>query len=795
MDDQRTDNSVFERQLPLWISLVLLLLVLIVFWQATGHDFINYDDELYVTHNRQVQKGMTVEGIGWAFRTLDVANWHPATWLSHMLVCEFFGLNPFWHHLTNLLLHIASTLLLFRIFHRMTGEPIRSGFVAALFALHPLNVEPIVWIAERKGTLCTLFWMLSLLSYLRYLEKHKVGWYCLVILFFILGGMAKPMIVTLPFVLLLLDYWPLERFAASPSKGDQPGKEGLAKYGPVMEKIPLFFITFLIAVAGFVAQQRGGALSTIDVLPIGTRISNAVVSYVMYLWKAFCPHDLTVFYPHRTIPLWQVFASAAFLSVMSLGVVLARKRRPYLAVGWFWFLGTFVPVIQLVQVGRHFTADRYAYIPLIGIFIMIVWGLSDLLKTVPHGRKILTFSGMACVVVLAGLTWRQVGYWSDSETLFKHGLEVVSDNYVAHNGLARAYEAQGNSEKAIHHFEAALRICPGFTDGRYNYGRILAENGRKREAAKAYLAVLETDPDFVRAHVNLGNILAEDGRFDEAVAHYQKALALKEENVNAHFNLANTFFRAGRIDEAISEYQKALNLKSDDPDIHYNLGNAFMSKGIAEKAVHHYLRALRYRPGFVNARVNLGNALARSGKLREAVPHYKKVLEVQRDHAGAHYNLAGAYAALGHTDNAVTHYREALRLRPENARAQFQLGLTLSGSGRGSKAVEYYRNAVRMKPYFVEAHVALADELADQGRTSEAIDHYNEAMRINPAVKPTVYYNMACLYALENRVKESVDALRKAVENGFHDWNLLKTDKDLETIRDSEFYRELSSVH
>ncbi len=665
---------------------------------------------------------------------------------------------------------------------------------AALFALHPLNVEAVAWIAERKGVLCTFFWMLTLWSYLRYVERSKVGWYCLVVLFFILGGMAKPMIVTLPFVLLLLDYWPLERFKTSFSSARQTRKGTLSKFGPVTEKVPLFGIVIIIAIIGFVSQQKGGALTGIDTLPIGTRLSNAIVSYSIYLWKAVYPEGLTVFYPHRMIPAWQVFTSALFLSLVSLAVILLRKSRPYLAVGWFWYLGTFVPVIQLVQVGRHFTADRYAYIPLVGIFVMVVWGVSDLLNPLPHRKKILAFSGMTCLIVLGALAWRQAGYWSDSETLFEHGLHVVPNNYVAHNGLARALEAKGKTDEAIRHFETALRICPGYTDGRYNFARILAASGKKREASEQYRLVLKSDPDFAQAHVNLANILADEGHLNEAVKHYEKALTLNRENAKAHFNLANAFFRAGRIDDAIVQYGKALDIRPDDPGMHYNLGNAYMRNGNFDQAVYQYSEALRCQPDFVNARVNLGNALARNGNPRKAVVQYEKALTLAPDHAGAHYNLAGAFVALGETEKAIRHYNETVRLQPKDASARFQLGLILANSGRSSEAEMHFLNALQIRPDFVEARIALADALAVQGKTDEAVDEYNEAMKINPAVKGVVYYNLACLYALQHKVEESLECLRKAVENGFRDWNLLKRDKDLQNIRSADGYKRILSL-
>ena len=781
------------KQVHLFIVLALMLTTLAVYWQVMDYDFTNYDDELYVTQNRWVQAGMTLEGVAWAFRTLDVSNWHPATWLSHMVISEFFGLNPLWHHLANLALHLASILLLFHVFQKMTGDPWQSGFVAALFALHPLNVESVAWVAERKGVLCTFFWMLTLWSYLRYIERPRVGRYCWILLFFILGGMAKPMIVTLPFVLLLLDYWPLERFKTFKTNDGQVVKMGLLKYGPVKEKIPLFLIVAFIAVAGFVAQQSGGALSNLETLPLGTRVSNAVVSYVLYLWKAIWPSGLTVFYPHYSIPVWQLAVSSIFLLLVSLGVILARHGRPYLAVGWFWYLGTFVPVIQLVQVGRHFTADRYAYIPLVGIFVMAVWGISDLLKSFRGMKMVLAFSSMGCLIVLGVLTWRQAGYWSDSKRLFEHGLQVVSHNYVAHNGLARALEAEGKTDEAVRHFEEALRIRPGFTDGRYNLARILAAEGKQREAVQYYLEVLEDRPDYVRAHINLANILTEQGRLNEAMGHYNEALALKKESVNAHYNLANTLLRAGRTDEAIEHYLKALNIRPDAPDINYNLGNAFMMKGDTGKAIYYYSKSLRFRPDFVNARVNLGNAFAKTGKSKKAILQYRAALRLQKDHAGAHYNLASTLSIQGKTDEAITHYEEALRLRPEDAHAQFQLGAVLTNSGKDHEAMMHYLEALRIRPDFVEAHMALGDALATRGKTPEAVEHYREAMRINPAAKPLVYYNMACMYALENRVEESIECLRKAVKSGFYDWDHLKTDKDLENIRNSTLYVDFIS--
>ena len=787
------DNTILKRRLNLWIYLFLTVATFIVYWQVINHGFVNYDDESYVTRNTHVQAGLTLKGVIWSFRTLDVSNWHPLTWLSHMLVCELFGINPLWHHLTNLVLHLASVLLLFRVFLSMSGNPWQSGFVAALFALHPLNVEPVAWAAERKGILCTFFWMLTLWSYLRYLERPKIPNYLLILFFFVLGFMAKPMIVTLPFVLLLLDYWPLRRFqSGKPVDGRSSGAKS---FDPrlVWEKIPLLFLVVLMSIIGYFAQQSGGALSTMEALPFGIRISNALVSYVLYLWKMLWPSNLSVFYPHEAIPGWQAIGAGLFLAAVSLLVVAARKHRPYLAVGWFWYMGTFVPVIQIVQVGIHSMADRYAYIPLIGIFIMVAWGVPDLLARSLRAKRVLVSASVLCLILLAVITWKQLGHWANSMTLFQHSLRVVSNNYVGHNGLARVFEAQGKTAEAISHFEEALRIKPGFTHGRYNLARILAAQGKQDDAIRLYSEVLERRPGFVQARINLANILAEQGRLDEAIEHYNQALQVKGGNANAHYNLGNTLALAGKSEEAIKHYLGALRLDPDHANAHYNLGNALAEQGKAEDAIRHYSEALRVRPDFVEAMVNLGNALAKGGSTEAAITHYTEALRLRPDYVKAHWSLGFAFLEQGRRDEAVKHFQEVTRLMPDDPYAHYSLGNALSEDGKGEAAIRHYSEALRIKPDFAEAHMSLADALAEQGETVPAIEHYLESVRINPAVTPVAYYNMACIYALQNMVEQSIACLDKAIKSGFQDWHLVRTDQDLKNIRGTSSYKKLTS--
>ncbi|MBW1780111.1 MAG: tetratricopeptide repeat protein [Deltaproteobacteria bacterium] len=789
------DAKTPEKRLNLLICLFLVAGILAVYGQTAHHAFVNYDDELYVTRNESVQAGLTLKSMGWAFTTLDVSNWHPMTWFSHMLACQLFDLYPEGHHLFNLFLHLTSTLLLFHVFRKMTGSSWRSGFVAALFALHPLNVESVAWVSERKGVLCTFFWMLAMWSYIGYVERPKAYRYALIILFFVLGFMAKPMIVTLPFVFLLLDYWPLDRFRPAQHGIDDGSKPRSIDLRPMWEKIPLFVIVALMGVVGFLAQQKGGALSLFEVLPLRERLSNALVSYVLYLWKMIWPGCLAVFYPHRPIPAWQTIGACLFLAGISLLVTVQRKRRPYLTVGWFWYLGTFVPVIQLVQVGLHAMADRYTYIPLVGIFIMVAWGVSDALAKWRLRKPALVTAGLSSLLVLAAISWLQVRHWNDSMALFEHALRCVPNNYVAHNGLARALEVEGKTDEALGHFEEALRIKPSFVDARYNLARFLAAQGRVNKAVRQYAETLRRKPDFVEAHINLANILSENGKMKEAVFHYSEALRIRPGYARAHYNLGNALAKEGKTHEAIREYEEALRIKPDDANTHYNLGNVLSNVGKTEEAIGHYEKALRIRPDFVEARVNLGNTLAGEGRGREAVKQYTEVLRIRPEHAKAHLNLACTLSAQGRLSEALYHFSEALRIQPNDAYTHYQLGNALSKGEKTDEAIHQYGEALRIRPDFAEAHINMGAELAQQGRTDEALRHYHEAITINPGARAYAYYNMACLHAKQHQVDKSIEALKKATQSGFHDWDLIRTDKDLENIRGASDYKDLISDH
>jgi Flp pilus assembly protein TadD len=615
-----------SQPLRLLVYLFLIMLPLAVFWQVQNYDFVNYDDDQYVTENRQVQAGLTWKGVIWAFTTNHASNWHPLTWLSHMLDCQIYGLKPSGHHLTSILFHIVNTLLLFLLLERMTGAFWQSSLVAALFALHPLHVESVAWVAERKDVLSTFFWMLTMWAYVRYVESPGYTRYLLTLLCFALGLMAKPMLVTLPFVLVLIDYWPLGRFRLSGS-GDIINRETRRpqhSYSeksllPVLkEKVPFFALAVVSSVVTLFAQQRGGAIRSLEVLPFNIRVTNAVISYASYIGKMIWPHKLAVLYPlSQSVPISQVLGAGLFLLCVSVFVILARQRFPYLIVGWLWYLGTLVPVIGLVQVGVQSMADRYTYIPLIGLFIMIAWSVPELVKRWGHRRHMLAVLTGMLLTALVIRTWLQARHWKNSFSLFKHTVSITADNWVAHNNLGAALDQQGRRKEAISHYYEALRIKPHYVEAHNNLGLALANQGSIKEAIGHFSEALKIRSDYAKAHNNLGLALANQGRPLDALDHFSKALQIEPNMAEAHNNLAVALMRQGRIKEAISHFSRALKIKPSYANAHYNLGLALAEQGRVEEAIHHYSQALQIKPDFTSARKKLTHALQKADQAAE----------------------------------------------------------------------------------------------------------------------------------------------------------------------------------
>jgi tetratricopeptide (TPR) repeat protein len=612
----------------MWVYLFLILATGAVYWQVQSFNFVNFDDDQYISNNRHVQQGLTTESIAWAFTTSHAGNWHPVTWLSHILDCQLYGLDPGWHHVTSLLLHIANSFLVFLLFRRLwdhSPTAIRTrdnlwqcALVAALFALHPLHVESVAWVSERKDVLSTFFWLLTMWSYLRYIERPLAHRYAPVLLLFALGLMSKPMLVTLPFVLLLLDVHPLGRFRL--------------QQGPVrvvLEKLPLFVLSVVSSAVTLHVQKAGGAVTSLQTIPLADRIANAAVSYVSYMGKMLYPTDLSVLYPYPIgLPWWQTSGACLLLTAISLAAVRMMGSRPWFLLGWLWFLGTLIPVIGIVQVGQQSMADRYTYIPLLGLFIILAWAISEIFAQWRHRKIWLATTAAIGLALLAVTTWRQVGYWHNSVALFEHALAISPRNYVAHNNLGNALVGLGRSTDAIVHYRKALQSSPDFDKAYNNLGLALSNQGQLKEAVEHYLQALRIRPDFEEAHSNLGSALVRLNRTAEAVEHYRQALQTKPDYAEAHYNLANALRKQDDPTAAVEHYFEALRMGLDRAEVHNNLANALRSLNRSIEAIEHYSQALILAPNLAEVHTNLAIALEDQGHTEDAIQHYLQALEI-----------------------------------------------------------------------------------------------------------------------------------------------------------------------
>ncbi len=670
----------------LWIAVALAVVTLAVYSPVTSFQFVNYDDTDFVTGNPHVQVGLTVEGFKYAWGSEVARNWHPITILTHMLDCQLFGIKPWWPRLVNALLHAANTVLLFGLFKRMTGAIWRSAAVAALFALHPLHVESVAWVAERKDVLSTLFWFLTTWAYVRYAEGFKVQgsrfkvFYGLSLLFFALGLMSKPMLVTVPFALLLLDFWPLGRM-----------KTGAAVWRLLAEKIPFFALSAALCVVTFLIQQHGGAVQRLQDFPLSSRLANALVSYVRYIEKMFWPRHLAGLYLRSGQWPWSVVTLSALLLLVVSALVLAqRRRRPYLAVGWFWYLGTLVPVIGLVQVGMQALADRFTYVPMIGLFVILVWGGWEL----ANAWRMARFAPVAAALALAmcaALTVHQEFYWKDSETLFKRMIDATPNNYMA----------------------------------RYNLGNLYSKQNRMDDAISNYMAAIEGEPNYAEAHNNLGGVFLEHKRYDEAIDHYRIAVRVHPEYLY-YFNLANALADAASARHATNEfaeatrtYLQALQLNPASSEAHQNLGLTWQAQGRASEAMAEFEQAARLDPNHVDTWTHLGFLYAEHNRMPEAERAFRELARLQPNNADAYGLLGNALAEQNKLAEAVPFYLTALKLNSANCQTEFNLGLTFARLGKRDEAAEHYRTALRINPNYPEAQTALR-QLQSTGAPSGA---------------------------------------------------------------------------
>ena len=738
------NNGGSSFRLRLAVCAGLALITLAIYSPVLTHGFLIYDDQQYVTTNPQVRAGLRWHGIVWAFTTFYASNWHPLTWISHMLDCQLYGLNPLGHHLTNLLLHTANTALLFLFLNRATGALWRSALVAGLFAWHPLHVESVAWIAERKDVLSAFFFLLTIGAYVRYAEKSvisdqwsvvwkkgRAAWYCGALAFFALGLLSKPMLVTVPFVLLLLDYWPLMRGARAEAR--------MVKLigALLLEKVPFFVLAGLVCVLTVLAQGRAYSIVSNAALPLSTRMGHAAISYAHYVGATFGPRRLAAYYPYESKePVSEIMLACGFLVLITVMAVWFAKRRPYLLVGWLWFLGMLVPVIGLVQVGDQAWADRYTYLPLIGIFMAVVWEGAQLLdEKIANPKARGRFAAVASAAValpLLGMTWHQVGYWKSSRSLFEHAAAVTENNAKAITLL----------------------------------GSLLAEEGKLDEARSYYARALAYDSRNPQAHYSLGKLLEREGKLNEAITEYEHALWFKPLREETHIRIGMLLAKQNRSSEAAAQYQAALDFNPQSAAALNNLARLLHTEGRSDEAIEKYSSALKIDPGLAEAHNNLGVLLLQKGKISEGVAQLREALRLKRSDPETEYNLAMGLNQQSQWNEAALLFARIAPARPQDANLYCEYGLALSNLGRTREAMRCYAHALLIQPDLPAALDRLAWILVTDPDPSirngaEALPMAQRAYELTGMKDAEKLLTLAAAYAENGRFAEAAETVKK----------------------------------
>lgn len=777
-----------DRTLTRRIRWVLAIVTILLYaWCVLNSDFIGFDDNDYVMSNPHVRGGLGIENFFWAFGTFHSGNWHPVTWLSHMLDCTLsdtllplnHALFPPLHHLTNVVFHTATTVLLFGLLLRMTGAVWRSALVAALFAWHPVHVESVAWVAERKDVLCAFFGVLSLSAYWRYVSERKdeplandrnYRW---ALVWFALGVMSKPMLVTLPFVMLLLDYWPLRRLAGSWFQWNQgltPGMPILPKFPLVqlaLEKALFFAIAFVSCVLTFLAQKSAGAVANVVALPVSERLPHVAVAYARYLGKAFYPTDLSIFYPFlRPIPTLTILLSMVLLAALTILVFRLARRSPYLVTGWFWFLGMLVPTIGIVQVGAQAIADRYTYLPLIGIFIIVAWSLAEVVARQPSLKMAVSSFVAAVLAILICVAWVQTTYWSNTLKLFTHAESVTPLNEVVEAILSQQYVDASQLKEARLHAEQALKLDPNHPEINFLMGKLALYEGKTNEALRLFEQTLEAKPNYAAPRYSLANLLAAQNRFEEATNQYELALRSDREIPALEYNYGVVLARMADRETVLKARGKMLNLagthlkaalrlRPQYPEALDQLAAIETKFGDLPAAEKRYRQALEADPNYTHSHLKLGYLLASQKKFDEAMAHLFQVVRAEPTNFLGHFNLACVYESIGRNSDAAAEFATAAKLEPGDAEAQTRLAVNLSTLG---------------KPEAAEAHRKSAGLLARDGRFKEAIEACRKALKLNPNSTETLA-NLAWLLATCPRSElrngaEAVTLAERACELG-----------------------------
>ena len=737
----------------IFIYAALTVATAVAYEPIRHNDFVNFDDNVNITHSLVVKTGLTNKSVVWAFTTGYGANWHPLTWLSHMLDVELFGMAPLGHHLVSVFFHLINVLLVFWVFKRMTGAVWRSAFIAAVFALHPLRVESVAWAAERKDVLSGMFWLLTMAAYIRYTERPRLGRYLLVLLSLALGLMAKPMLVTLPFVLLLMDYWPLRRFQwrrkdqlelqdSEQTESAENDRQGISIWRLLSEKIPMLALVAASSIVTYIVQQSGGSMGQVGILPLHLRIANAFMSYAGYIGKMVCPIGLAPLYPHssyQSMQVWRLIISILIMLVILSGAIYFARRKRYLAVGWLWYVGTLVPVIGLVQVGTQAMADRYTYLPAIGISVIVAWGAAELLTNWRSRRIWLAIAAAGALLLLGGA-----------------GVVIMAAWVVAEIIAERRYQRRGLKITALVTL-AILLICTRIQVGHWKNSVTLCEH-----------SIAVTEDNFVM-HNNYGQALLSNDQIDEAITHYQESLRINPEFMIARRNLGTMFLRQEKLDDALACFDEVLNVHPDWPDALSYRGLTYAWQGRYDLAMRDYHKALELEPNFPMALNHMQLTLQHRGKLlAEAVSEYENQLQIDPNQFSLHNRLADAFREQNKIDQAINHLNESLRLNPNQPLALVNLAKAYSHQDNTEKALACWNRVLQLEPDWPLAlnNIAWIKATHQEARfrnPAEAIQLATRACELTDYQDPGMLDTLAYAYAADERFPQAVETAQKAL--------------------------------
>ena len=718
------------------LCLTLAVVTLAVYEPVRRHGFASLDDTAYVTENSHVAGGVTAGGLAWALTGVSdqAANWHPVTWVSHMVDVQLFGMQAGAHHMVSVALHWLNASVLFLLLRSTTGHTWRSACVAALFAVHPLQVESVAWIAERKNVLSTLFWLLTMWAYVRYVRQPSRTRYGSVLGLFALALMAKPMAVTLPFTLLLLDWWPLNRVVSGAAANSTTVTPIWRRWLPLLvEKWPLFVLSALSSAVTVAAQRHGGAVVALESVPVATRATNAAMSYVTYAWQLVWPSHLSVFYPHEgTGSVAFSLGAAGILFAVTVAAFRLAGRRPHLAVGWLWYLGTLVPVIGLVQVGMQARADRYTYVPAIGLLLVVVWECAERVRSRIWLRQAAAVCAGTLIIAYGIAARAQVEHWTDDATLWGHALNVNPNNYYAHYIIGRTDLQNGRLEEAERHLERAIELAPWFAEVHDTLGLAKARSGQLDAAFAAHLEALRLKPGLLAARFNLGLAYERRGDLTAAIQQYREALRQNPNTAAVHAALGHALAAQGRSDEAMGEFREALRIDPDSAPAHTGFGSVLAERGDVGQAVAALQEALAANPEFVPAHRLLGTLRLQQGNTSEALRHLGEAVSLDPGSVDARAALGAALAGAARLEEAAVQYGEAVRLTPNDSGMRYSLGICLARSGRLVDAIPHLSEAVRLLPESDAMRVSLGMALAASGDRQSAAMQFEEALRLKP---------------------------------------------------------------